>query len=479
MSAVHAAAGDQAHEVQAAALARRPWRRPARRTRFSKKLPSSIAEVDAREVLVDDAAGADVEVADLGVAHLARRQAHGRAGRVEDAVRVLGAASRSKTGVSARLTALSGPGGATPQPSSTIEDDRAVRSPRRRPACGHAGSTKRDDAAELLRVEAGAADEHAVDVRLRHEHVDVGGLDAAAVEDAHAVGGVAEALAHLAAAERHRLLRLLGRGRDAGADGPDGLVGDGDVGELGGADLGEAGVELAADLALGLAALALLERLAAAEDRPQAGVERRPDLPRQVGVVLVVVLPALGVARGSRRGRRAPRACPASRLAGEGALGRVVHGLGADLDLRVHRRTTSAASGRGPAGRCRTSRSSTPATSGPNAVKKSLVCAGVLYIFQLPAMSGRRPAVVAAVVRRSIERLHAGQRPALQELHGGAAAGGDVGEAALQAERAHGRHGVAAAGDRDARRRRRSPRRRPCVPAANSAISNRPIGPFQ
>ena len=38
------------------------------------------------------------------------------------------------------------------------------------------------------------ADERAVDVGLRHQHVDVGGLDAAAVEDADAVGGVAEAL---------------------------------------------------------------------------------------------------------------------------------------------------------------------------------------------------------------------------------------------------------------------------------------------
>ena len=74
---------------------------------------------DAREVLVDDAAGADVEVPDLGVAHLARRQADGRPGGVERAVRVP-ATSRSKTGVRARLMALPGPGGAQPQPSSTM-----------------------------------------------------------------------------------------------------------------------------------------------------------------------------------------------------------------------------------------------------------------------------------------------------------------------------------------------------------------------
>ena len=113
------------------------------------------------------------------------------------------------------------------------------------------------------------------------------------------------------AAERHRLLRLLGRGRDAGADGPDGLVGDGDVGQLGGVDLGEVGVELAAHLALRLAGLALLERLAAAEDGPQAGVERRADLLGQVGVVLVVVLPALGVAEDHVGHAELGRAWPA------------------------------------------------------------------------------------------------------------------------------------------------------------------------
>ena len=46
---------------------------------------------DARQVLVDDAAGTDVQVPHLGVAHLARRQPHGRARGVERAVRVRGA----------------------------------------------------------------------------------------------------------------------------------------------------------------------------------------------------------------------------------------------------------------------------------------------------------------------------------------------------------------------------------------------------
>ena len=46
------------------------------------------------------------------------------------------------------------------------------------------------DVGEGLRVEAGAADEGAVDLGLGHEGGDVVGLDAAAVEDADVRGGV-------------------------------------------------------------------------------------------------------------------------------------------------------------------------------------------------------------------------------------------------------------------------------------------------
>jgi len=44
------------------------------------------------------------------------------------------------------------------------------------------------DPGELLGVEAGTTDEHAVDIRLRHERVYVARLDAAAVKNAHRVG---------------------------------------------------------------------------------------------------------------------------------------------------------------------------------------------------------------------------------------------------------------------------------------------------
>src|SRR6266542_2745687 len=46
------------------------------------------------------------------------------------------------------------------------------------------------DLGELLRLDAGAADQGAVDVRLVHDVGDVGCLDRAAVEDAHPVGQV-------------------------------------------------------------------------------------------------------------------------------------------------------------------------------------------------------------------------------------------------------------------------------------------------
>jgi hypothetical protein len=74
----------------------------------------------------------------------------------------------------------------------------------------------------------GTADQAAVDVGLREQRGGVVGLDAAAVEDAHAVA-VAGGRLQLRAQHRVHGLRLLGRGGAAGADGPHGLVGDDDL----------------------------------------------------------------------------------------------------------------------------------------------------------------------------------------------------------------------------------------------------------
>jgi hypothetical protein len=85
------------------------------------------------------------------------------------------------------------------------------------------------DVGEGVRVEAGTTDEGAVDLGLGHEGGDVVGLDAAAVEDADVGGGVlAEALGDGAADDAVRVGDLFGTGDAAGANGPDGLVGDED-----------------------------------------------------------------------------------------------------------------------------------------------------------------------------------------------------------------------------------------------------------
>ena len=71
---VDAAARDQADQVQrSGAVARRRACRPQRRVLEEAAVRDRL--VDAGEVLLDDRAGAEVQVADLGVAHLARGQA--------------------------------------------------------------------------------------------------------------------------------------------------------------------------------------------------------------------------------------------------------------------------------------------------------------------------------------------------------------------------------------------------------------------
>ena len=107
----------------------------------------------------------------------------------------------------------------------------------------------------------------------------------------------------------------------------------------------------------------------------------------------------------------------------------------------------------------------------------SSACASVLYIFQLPAISG-----VRAITRRP-PRLRAPRRPGsvapLDQLERRAAAGREVVDRVLQAELRERRRRVAAADDRHARRAPRPPRRRARVPAANGSSSKAPIGPFQ
>src|SRR3954451_5818675 len=95
------------------------------------------------------------------------------------------------------------------------------------------GARAGDDLEEAADVEAGAAEERAVDVGQRRQFADVVRLDAAAVEDVALIGGgAAEPLAQARADVRVRLAGLRRRRVAAGADRPDRLVGNHERGDL-------------------------------------------------------------------------------------------------------------------------------------------------------------------------------------------------------------------------------------------------------
>src|SRR5690554_2051738 len=122
------------------------------------------------------------------------------------------------------------------------------------------------DVHEILGHQRRPADEPAVDVRHREQAGGVGRLDAAAIQDADAVGGANAALAQARPDEGVHLLRRLRRGGPPGADRPDGLVGDDDaIGRERGHDRRER-VDLAPDHRLGLPRFPLLEGLPDAGD---------------------------------------------------------------------------------------------------------------------------------------------------------------------------------------------------------------------
>lgn len=128
------------------------------------------------------------------------------------------------------------------------------------------------------------------------------------------------------------LLRLLGGGDLAGANSPDGLVGNNNVGPLLGADSLSDGTELCGDDGDGLALLALLEGLAAAKDDADALVEGVLGLGGDELVGLLEDDTALRVADQGPADVGVLE-LGGGDLAGEGALVLVVDVLGGDLDL--------------------------------------------------------------------------------------------------------------------------------------------------
>ena len=89
---------------------------------------------------------------------------------------------------------------------------------------------------------------------------------------------------------------LLGSGGLAGADGPDGLVGDDHAAHLALSQASQSDLHLIGDQLLGDVQLALLQALAHAHDGTQTGLQGGVDLLVDGQVGLVVVLTALGVA---------------------------------------------------------------------------------------------------------------------------------------------------------------------------------------
>lgn len=186
-----------------------------------------------------------------------------------------------------------------------------------------------DDVSEG-RLQAGAADEETVNVGLLGELLAVLLADRATVDDAGLVGSLlADVLLEPLADALVNLLCLLGGGDLAGADGPDGLVGNDDLAPV--LDLLGHGGELADDNLHGLVGLALLEGLANAEDDVDAAVKGSLGLAGDEGVALLEDDTALAVA-DQGPGDVGVLELGSGDLAGEGTVGLVEDVLGGDLN---------------------------------------------------------------------------------------------------------------------------------------------------
>src|SRR5690606_36312403 len=147
------------------------------------------------------------------------------------------------------------------------------------------GGTCPADSQERVRIEARAAHEGAVDIGLAPEVGRVRGLDAPPVKDEHLVapGGIApesrEPLPELFADVGMDFLGLVRARRSSSANRPDGLVRDDNTREVVRTlDPRKSSGELVSDDRRRAAVLPLVERLADAEDRHQAAMNRGFDL---------------------------------------------------------------------------------------------------------------------------------------------------------------------------------------------------------
>src|SRR6185369_3035352 len=151
-----------------------------------------------------------------------------------------------------------------------------------------------DDLQEIGRLQRRAANQSAVNIRLRQQRPGVRGGHAAAVKDLDAVRVLGRGL-ELRAQHRVDLLSLFGRGGPAGSDGPYRFIGNNDFTDAVAIGMDHRG-HLPLDDVHRPAGFALGQRLADAHDRRDAGRERGFGLVRHDGVGLGVVLAALRMA---------------------------------------------------------------------------------------------------------------------------------------------------------------------------------------
>ncbi len=133
---VHASGGDEAEQVHGTAPRRRPAERAAKHLVLQE---GAVADggVHALQVLEEDAAGADREMAHLRVAHLSVREPDGLPGGPQLRVRIA-CAELVEDGCARQLDCVSRPGrGDTP---SVQDDERYEREPARQIAAKLSGS---------------------------------------------------------------------------------------------------------------------------------------------------------------------------------------------------------------------------------------------------------------------------------------------------------------------------------------------------
>ena len=266
-------------------------RSAARSVSFSASVPSRDRGVDPREVLRDDRAGAEVEVADLGVAHLPLGQPDGLALRGQRRVRVLGPQPVEHRRVGERDRVARAVGREAPAVEHDEADGRDAsraprppRSPRSRPGRGwrRRPARRRRRAARAARPRCRACTSR------RRGSAPAPRRPCRGSRRARGRTRPPPAPARASRSGRCRSPRSARRRSTTS-------------GSRSAGDLLEPLLDLVAQLALGLAALALLLGLADAEDRREPGLERLRDLELERLVGLVEVLRAARSGRGRRR----------------------------------------------------------------------------------------------------------------------------------------------------------------------------------